>query len=353
MKTKAEASHRSDGAGGALADLEAQLEALWERGQGAFEDIQKEAELREVHARFLGSKGELTAALKQLRHLSKELRPKAGALANDVKVKLTQLSEQVLRDLRAEAREAELHRAAVDITLPGRAFPVGKLHPISRMCDELVRIFISMGFEVVEGPEIETQENNFVKLGFPEDHPAMDMQDSFYLEQPDALLLRTHTSNVQVREMQRRKPPMAVISPGAVYRRDDDATHSPKFFQLEGFLVDSHVTFAQLKGVLSTFLRRVFGTDAHIRFRPSYFPFVEPGGEVDVGFINKDGELQWMEVLGCGMIHPTVFNYVGYDPEVYTGFAFGMGVDRLAMLRYGVGNIRALYENDVRFLERV
>jgi phenylalanyl-tRNA synthetase alpha chain len=266
------------------------------------------------------------------------------------------------------ARDAALTGPYVDPTLPGRARVPGRIHPIRRVLWDLSDVFGSLGFDVATGPEIDFAANNFDKLGFPPDHPAMDMHDSFFVRggEQDRVMLRTHTSTIQIREMLRRKPPVAVVGPGVVYRRDDDATHSPMFFQLEGFLVDRGVSFAHLRGVLSLFAQRMFGVGAPVRMRPSFFPFVEPGAEVDVGcMLCKPWERPhgvaapdcrvckgsgWLEILGCGMIHPVVFENVGYDPEVWSGFAFGMGIDRIAMLRYGIPNIRLLFENDPRFL---
>ncbi|HEX5661241.1 MAG TPA: phenylalanine--tRNA ligase subunit alpha, partial [Polyangiales bacterium] len=239
----------------------------------------------------------------------------------------------------------------IDPTLPGRNVRIGRLHPITQVTYRLLDVFASLGFDVADGPEIDLHKHNFDMLGFPPDHPATDMQDSFFVAREGSTevdrgsLLRTHTSTIQIREMLERKPPLAVVAPGAVYRRDDDATHSPMFFQIEGFVVDEGVTFAQLKGVLTRFLRALFGEETPVKFRPSYFPFVEPGGEID---IYRNG--RWMEVLGCGMIHPVVLENVGYDPQKVSGFAFGMGVDRMAMLLYGIDNIKQLYENDVRLL---
>jgi phenylalanyl-tRNA synthetase alpha chain len=236
----------------------------------------------------------------------------------------------------------------------------GHVHPIIQTRDELLAIFKDLGFVIAQGPEVELEENNFTKLAFPPDHPATDMQDSFWVS--NTVLLRTHTSNMQIREMSTHKPPMAIVSAGVVYRRDDDVTHSPMFHQIEGFLVDEHVTFADLKGVLTAFAQRLYGAGLPVRFRPSYFPFVEPGAEMDVACVfcaRPDGTRAgcrtckgtgWMEVLGCGMIHPAVFENCGIDPEKYTGFAFGLGIERVAMLRYGIPDIRLLYENDPRFL---
>jgi len=295
-----------------------------------------------------------------------------GQKANALKQEVQALFDARLEGLARAQRDAELTGPMLDVTLPGRGVGPGRLHPITRIKHALFDVFEGLGFDVADGPEIDLHENCFDKLGFPPDHPATDMQDTFFVTRTEdgaaaTTVLRTHTSTIQIREMLRRKPPLAVIAPGAVYRRDDDATHSPMFAQLEGFLVDEDVSFSDLKGVLTEFARRVFHADVTVRFRPSYFPFVEPGGELDIGCVfcraweGNAGRTAacrvckgsgWLEILGCGMIHPVVFENVGYDPERYTGFAFGMGLDRIAMLKYGVPNIKLLYENDVRFLSQ-
>ncbi|MAQ18086.1 MAG: phenylalanine--tRNA ligase subunit alpha [Sandaracinus sp.] len=275
---------------------------------------------------------------------------------NALKTAIQSLFDARLEALEKAALQAELEGPALDLTLPGRRPLPGRLHPITRAEYDLLDIFGSMGFEVARGPEIDTFARCFTQLGFPPDHPATDEHDTFYVtgggEGDDAHVLRTHTSTMQIREMSRREAPLAVVSPGKVFRRDDDATHSPMFHQLEGFLVDEGITFAHLQGMLTVFLERFFGGGIEVRFRASYFPFVEPGAEVDVRRKAEHGgdPGPWMEILGCGMIHPTVLKNVGYDPEKVSGFAFGMGVDRIAMVRHGVPNIKALYENDQRFL---
>ena len=336
----------------------------------AFEDAEGEQALREAAARFVGPQGELTKLLRSMREVPAERRRALGQAANRLKQTITAAFEARLRALREAARQRELSGPRLDVTLPGRRPPAGRVHPLRRVTDELLDVFVALGFEVADGPEVELHEANFDRLGFPPDHPATDMQDSFFVRtegaRPGWTLLRTHTSTIQVRQMLQRRPPLALVAPGAVYRRDDDATHSPMFFQLEGLLVDEEVSFAHLRGVLQRFVARFFGEDVPIRLRPSYFPFVEPGGEVDIGCTfcrpweggaaRSEGcrpcsGTGWLEVLGCGMVHPVVFEHVGYDPERWTGFAFGLGIDRIAMLRYGVPNIRLLYENDVRFLE--
>jgi phenylalanyl-tRNA synthetase alpha chain len=330
-----------------LRSISAELEA------GAFDAAKTEHELREINARFVGANGSLTNVLKLMRELPGDQRKPKGQAANEVKQRVEALFEARLQALHREAREADL-KAPFDVTLPGRGVMPGRLHPITRVRHELLDIFESLGFEVVDGPEIDLHENCFDRLGFPPDHPATDMQDTFFVKhqlrdaeaQDRSVLLRTHTSTMQIREMSRRPPPLAVVSAGAVYRRDDDATHSPMFHQIEGFLVDEKVTMADLKGVLQRFLERLYGEAIEVRLRPSYFPFVEPGAEVDA---RRPGG-SWMEIGGCGMIHPVVFEQVGYDPTKVSGFAFGMGIDRMAMVKFGVPNIKLLFENDVRFL---
>jgi phenylalanyl-tRNA synthetase alpha chain len=348
-------------AGDVRTALERSIAVLRATFRARFEAATAEPALREEKARILGKKGELTAILKQMPALEAGARRAAGELVNTLKNEVEAVFEERLRALDRGERDAELSAPAFDITLPGREpAPLGHAHPISIVRDEIVDILVSLGFAVHDGPEVETEENNFTKLGFPPDHPATDMQDSFWTT--DGLLLRTHTSNIQVRAMSTQPPPMAYIAPGAVYRRDDDATHSPMFHQIECFLVDEHVSVAHLKGVLGTFAERFFGAGTPIRLRPSYFPFVEPGAEVDVGcpFCRRaDGSRAgcsvckrsgWIEILGCGMIHPVVFESCGIDPEKWSGFAFGMGVERVAIVRYGIPDIRLLFENDPRFL---
>jgi phenylalanyl-tRNA synthetase alpha chain len=361
--------------------LEEGLTRIEGRYEAMFAAAPDEPALRSAAARILGPSGELTALLKLMPRVPGDARKPLGQRANGLKRAVEHAFGARLAALEEAARAAELAGPHVDVTLRGRALPPGRLHPITRVVHDLADVFTSLGFDVAEAPEVDLYEYNFDKLGFPPDHPATDMQDSFFVDpggpradgtaRPRAVL-RTHTSNVQVREMLRRRtPPMAVVGPGAVYRRDDDATHSPMFFQVEGFLVDEGVSFAHLKGVLQRFADRTFGRGTPLRLRPSYFPFVEPGAEVDIGCMfcrGWDGGSDaasrqaacrvckgtgFLEVLGCGMIHPVVFEHVGIDPERYTGFAFGMGIDRIAMLRYGISDIRWLYENDVRFLAQV
>lgn len=344
----------------------------------AFADAKSEQALREANAKLVGPQGELTKLLKLMPKLPKDRRRELGQRANAVKTEIQKAFEGALEQLARAEREAELTGPALDVTLPGRNVRRGRLHPLTRTIHELMDVFVALGFDVADAPEIDFASHNFDKLGFPPDHPATDMQDSFFVKRPDGkpdldVVLRTHTTTIQVHQMKDREPPMAVICPGAVYRRDDDATHSPMFAQIDGFAVDEGLTFAHLKGVLTAFVRRLFGEVVPVRFRPSYFPFVEPGAELDMGCVfcepwTEAGSAPqrdrtracrvckgtgWMEILGCGMIHPVVFEGLGIDPKRYTGFAFGMGIDRIAMLRHGVANIRLLYENDPRFLSQL
>jgi phenylalanyl-tRNA synthetase alpha chain len=338
--------------------IEHGLAALGTRYHDAFAAAQSEQALRLEHAKILGKKGELTAVLALMRNVPAADRPVAGAKVNAFKEEVESAFAERLRALARAARDAELNARPSDLTLPGRGeLGRGHAHPIIQVRDDLLAIFRDLGFAVAAGPEVELDENNFTKLAFPPDHPATDMQDSFWIG--PSVLLRTHTSNVQVREMTTHAPPLAVVSAGAVYRRDDDVTHSPMFHQIEGFLVDEHVSFAELKGVLTAFAERLYGAGAPVRFRPSYFPFVEPGAELDVGCVFCAGagcrvckHSGWMEVLGCGMIHPDVFRHCGLDSERFTGFAFGMGIERTAQLRNGIPGIRPFWENDLRFLRQ-
>jgi phenylalanyl-tRNA synthetase alpha chain len=355
-----------------VTQIEEGLSALGDRFRDAFARAATEAELRAEHARILGKKGELTAVLNLLRTVPASDRPRVGALVNTFKAGVESEFEARLSAIARAALEAELSARPFDLSLPGRlSLGRGHAHPVLAVRDELLAIFRDLGFSPVPGPEIELEENNFTKLAFPPDHPATDMQDSFWFA--PGLLLRTHTSNVQAREMTAlaercrasgEPARLAVVSAGPVYRRDDDVTHSPMFHQMEGFLIDERVSLAELRGVLSAFAERLYGPGTPVRFRPSYFPFVEPGAEVDVGCVFCSIEegtrascrvckaTGWLEVGGCGMIHPDVFRQTGLDPDKVTGFAFGVGIDRIAMLRYGIPNIRLLFDNDPRFLNQ-
>ncbi len=354
----------------AVTRFESGLAEVREAFGPAFAEAKDEQALRVANAKLTGPEGSLTKLMKLMRDLPGDRRREYGQKANALKQEVSAAFDAALEALARAEREAELTAPHLDVTLPGRRPPAGRLHPITRVTHELIDIFTALGFDVADGPEVDLYEYNFDKLGFPPDHPATDMQDSFFIRSGgDArTLLRTHTSTIQVREMLKRKPPLAIVAPGTVYRRDDDVTHSPMFFQIEGLLVDEKVSFADLKGVLLRFAQRLFGPEVSVRGRPSYFPFVEPGAEIDIScaFCKPwEGDAArtaacrvckgtgWLEILGCGMVHPVVFEHVGYDPEEVTGFAFGMGIDRIAMLKYGIHDIRMLYENDVRFLEQL
>ena len=316
---------------------------------------QTPAALEGLRVQYLGRKGALTQILRSLGQLDPELRRAVGQEANRTKEALEAALEAALVVLKEAARRAET--TAVDVTLPGRRSPLGRSHPLQRVMEEVCEIFRHLGFEAVSGPEVELDWYNFEALNLPPDHPARDMQDTFYFT--DQVLLRTHTSPMQIRTMEQRRPPVRIIAPGKVYRRDSDITHSPMFHQVEGLLVDRGVTFADLKGVLTAFVHQMFGPEVSLRFRPSYFPFTEPSAEVDIACVICRGEgcrvckvTGWLEVLGSGMVHPAVFEAVGYDPEEFTGFAFGLGIERLAMLKYGIDDIRLFFENDLRFLRQ-
>ncbi len=315
------------------------------------------AALDRLRVQYLGKKGVLTDALRQLKDLSPEARPKAGQAVNQAKQQVHQAIEARRQALEAAALEARLARERIDVTLPGRGQTTGGLHPVTLTLERIEELFARIGYEVAEGPEIEDNYHNFEALNIPENHPARAMHDTFYIDAET--LLRTHTSPVQVHVMQSRKPPLRVIAPGRVYRCDSDVTHTPMFHQVEGFMVDENVSFTDLKGMLSDFLRAFFDKELNVRFRPSYFPFTEPSAEVDIECVICGGagcrvcsQTGWLEIMGCGMIHPQVFKHVGIDNEQFTGFAFGLGVERMAMLRYGVNDLRLFFENDLRFLRQ-
>jgi phenylalanyl-tRNA synthetase alpha chain len=344
-----------------LQSIDGALAALRAAFPARFAAAKTEQELRDENAKILGKKGELTEILRGMGRVPGDARKALGEKANALRQDVEGGFEARLRELAQAKRHAELSARPFDLTLPGRApAPVGHKHPLSIVREEIVGVFRGMGFAMHDGPEIELEENNFTKLGFPPDHPATDMQDSFWTT--SGHVLRTHTSNVQIRAMSSRKPPFAFVAPGITYRRDDDATHSPMFSQIEAFLVDREVSMANLRGVLSEFAERFFGAGSPVRWRPSYFPFVEPGAEVDVACARcrqPDGTRKgcnvckhtgWVEILGCGMIHPVVFEACGIDPEAWTGFALGMGIERMAMVRYDLPDLRLFFDNDPRFL---
>ncbi len=323
-----------------------ELQQILDQALAQFALISDEAELEQVKAKFLGKEGSLTALLKGLGKLSAEERPAAGARINQVKQAIESALQQ-RRDTLAQLKlEAKLSSESLDVTLPGRGIGCGGLHPVTRTLQRIEQLFHSLGFAVSSGPEIEHDFYNFTALNIPENHPARAMHDTFYID-PEHVL-RTHTSPVQVRYMEANQPPLKIISPGRVYRVDSDATHSPMFHQVEGLWVDEHVSFANLKGVVQDFLQRFFEQDdLKVRFRPSFFPFTEPSAEMDMSW--RGG---WLEIGGCGMVHPAVLKHVNIDSEKYLGFAFGLGVERLAMLRYGVNDLRQFYESDLRFLKQ-
>lgn len=332
-----------------------ELRQIEEQALRELEAIEEADRLEAFRIDYLGKKGRLTAALKGMAGLSPEDRPEAGRLANRVKARLTEAFESRRRQI--DARDAASHGDLLDVTLPGRRPNRGHLHPISLVTREICDIFERMGFRIVKGPNVELDYYNFEALNIPKDHPARDMQDTFYVT--DNVVLRTHTSPMQIRVMEQQQPPVAVIAPGKVYRRDSDVTHTPMFHQVEGLLVDENVTFGDLKGTLTAFAHQIFGGDTAVRFRPSFFPFTEPSAEVDIRCVICGGEgcrtcsrTGWLEILGSGMVDPEVYGFVDYDPERFSGFAFGMGIERIAMLKYGIDDIQLFFRNDMRFLRQ-
>ena len=322
------------------------LDKLHEEVTGRLERCASEAEIEQIRIDYLGRKGgKLTALMRGLRELPAEERPQAGQELNRRRAEIEGLLDARLKDLRAGPEDLADRGLRLDVTLPGNRVERGRVHPLTRVTDEIIDVFTGMGFEIARGPDVEDDYHNFEALNIPRDHPARDMQDTFFVS--DDHVLRTHTSPVQIRVMEQRRPPLQIIAPGAVYRHDDDATHSPVFHQVEGFMVDRNITFGDLKGVLTHFLEQIFQDKVRVRFRPSFFPFTEPSAEVDV--YHGSG---WLEILGSGMIDPNVFGFVGYDAEAFSGFAFGMGVERIAMLKYGMNDIRLFFQNDIRFLRQ-
>jgi len=333
------------------------LEELRRRALETLAAAASTEEIVAVRTRYLGRKGLLTEVLRNLKDVSPEERPLMGSLSNAIKTELAEKIDALLASRQREAKAEALKGERVDVTLPGRGIPYGSLHPITRTLEEICAIFVSLGFDIAEGPDVETDHYNFEALNMPKDHPARDMQDTFYVESD--IVLRTHTSPVQIRTMEKRRPPVRIISPGKVYRPDLDVSHAPMFHQVEGLLVDHGITFGDLKGTLTFFLRQLFGKETTLRFRPSFFPFTEPSAEVDIQCVMCSGkgcrvcgQSGWLEILGSGMVDPEVFRAVDYDSEAYTGFAFGLGVERIAMLRYGITDIRLFFENDARFLDQ-
>ncbi|MGD9651336.1 MAG: phenylalanine--tRNA ligase subunit alpha [Candidatus Dadabacteria bacterium] len=333
------------------------LDELKKQAREELGSVSDEAALQNLKARFLGKKGAITEILKGMKDLSPEERPKMGQLVNEAKSFVEELVESRLDSIREEKKNRSLFEERIDVTLPGKGLPVGAKHPVTQVMEEIVSIFERMGFEVAEGPEVETDYYNFEALNIPKNHPARDMQDTFYIS--DDIVLRTHTSPVQIRIMEKLKPPVKIIAPGRVYRNDSDVSHTPMFHQIEGLLVDERVTFGDLKGVLTEFVRLVFGEGIGVRFRPSFFPFTEPSAEMDMQCMICGGkgcrvckDTGWLEILGCGMVDPEVYKSVGYDSSKYSGFAFGMGIERITMLKFGINDIRLFFENDARFLRQ-
>lgn len=340
--------------------MKEQLRTIEQQALAEIQAAELPAALEELRVKYLGKKGGLTAILKQMGKLSAEERPVIGEVANKVRESVTNAIEEKRTALQAQAMQARLLAETLDVTIPGKAPAFGHSHPMTIVMEEVRDIFIGMGFSIAEGPEVEYAVNNFDKLNTPEGHPSMDWQDTFYFKEDSSVMLRSQTSPVQVRVMESQKPPIRIIAPGRVYRKDEvDATHSPMFHQIEGLVVDRGITMADLKGTLDAMVKKLYGAQAQTRFRPHHFPFTEPSCEVDVQCHNCGGEgcrickgEGWIELLGAGMVHPNVLRGCGIDPEVYSGFAFGMGVERTAMRRFSITDLRLLFENDIRFLSQ-
>jgi len=337
--------------------MELELQSLEKEARQQLEALSDSAGLEEFRIRYLGRKGQFSTILRQLGTAATDDRPRLGQLANTVKEQIEALFAERQAAINSSDDQSEDFSKFPDLTLPGRIPVTGKLHPVTQVMQEVCTIFENLGFSVAEGPDVEQDYYNFEALNIPAHHPARDMHDTFYVS--DQLLLRTHTSPMQARIMETRQPPLRIIAPGKVYRCDSDITHTPMFHQVEGFLVDRHVSFADLKGILTVFTQKMFERDLPLRFRPSFFPFTEPSAEVDIACVICGGSgcrvckrSGWLEILGSGMIDPEVFKMVGYDPEIYSGFAFGLGIERIAMLKYGIDDIRLYYENDQRFLSQ-
>ena len=338
--------------------MKEQLKSIAPAALQALEAAKDQPELEALRVKYLGKKGEVTAILKQMGSLSAEERPVIGQLANEVRSKIENQLTAKANEIKAAVADKKLAMETLDVTMPGHKKELGKKHPLDSVLDEIKEIFLGMGFDIAEGPEVETDYYNFEALNIPKDHPARDTQDTFYIN--DNVLLRTQTSPVQVRVMEKKKPPIRIISPGRVYRSDAvDATHSPVFHQIEGLVVDKGVTMGDLKGTLADFAKRLYGPDAKVRFRPHHFPFTEPSAEMDTMCFSCGGKgcrlckgEGWIEILGCGMVHPKVLENCNIDPEEYSGFAFGMGLERLVMRRFNIDDLRLFYENDQRFLNQ-
>ncbi len=341
-----------------LKKLKDQLEQIRQSAREALQLCEDPKALEELRIRYLGKKGELTAILKQMGKLSAEERPVIGQLANQVREEIENDLSEAAEKIHQHLLEKKLASETIDVTLPGTPAPTGKEHPLNIVLNEVEDIFLGMGFSIAEGPEVETDYYNFEALNLPKDHPARDTQDTFYIT--ENVLLRTQTSPVQVRVMEKQQPPVRIIAPGRVYRSDAvDATHSPLFHQIEGLVVDKGITMADLKGTLEIFIKRLYGEDSVVRFRPHHFPFTEPSAEMDIQCFNCHGEgcpmcknEGWIEILGCGMVHPKVLSNCNIDPEEYSGFAFGIGLERIVMRRFAINDLRLLYENDLRFLDQ-
>ncbi len=338
--------------------MQEQLTAIQQAASTALKNAQTLDVLEELRIQYLGKKGELTAVMKGMGKLSPEERPLVGQLANQVRNEIETALEEKKSVLESAAADAKILRETIDVTMPGKRSGKGKKHPLTTVLDDLKDIFIGMGFTIAEGPEVELDYYNFEALNIPKDHPARDTQDTFYID--ENVVLRSQTSPVQVRTMENQKPPIRVIAPGRVYRSDAvDATHSPVFHQIEGLVVDKGITMADLKGTLEVFVKKLYGEETKLRFRPHHFPFTEPSAELDISCFNCGGKgcrickgEGWIEILGCGMVHPRVLSGCGIDPEEYSGFAFGIGLERITMFRYGIDDLRLYFENDVRFLEQ-
>ena len=339
-------------------EMKEQLQAIKLSVESALKDADTLEALEEIRIKYMGKKGELTAVLKGMGKLTPEERPVIGALANEIRQNLETEIESKKKTIESRLEEEKLKSEVIDITMPGKKTNVGKLHPMTQVMNTLKEIFMGMGFSIAEGPEVEYDYYNFEALNIPKNHPARDTQDTFYIE--DNIVLRTQTSPMQVRVMEKTKPPIRIIAPGRVYRSDtQDATHSPVFHQIEGLVVDKNITMADLKGTLERFVKELYGEDTRVRFRPHHFPFTEPSAEMDYSCFNCGGKgcsvckgEGWIEILGCGMVHPKVLENCGIDPEEYTGFAFGIGLERIAMGKFNINDLRLFFENDMRFLEQ-
>ena len=346
--------------------MKEQLARMRAEALAALEAVKDAAALDELRVKYLGKKGELTAVLKQMGRLSAEERPAMGALANEVRAAVETALETASKKLEEAALERKLKAETVDVTIPGKAVVMGKQHPMNQVLQQIKDVFVGMGYQVVDGPEVELADYNFTRLNIEEGHPSRDRSDTFYFTDDDSLLLRTQTSPVQIRVMENAKPPICIIAPGRVYRKDEaDATHSPMFHQIEGLVVDEHITMGDLKGALTTLMKQLYGPDAVMRFRPHHFPFTEPSCEMDMqchkckGTGEVDGQVcstchgeGWIELLGAGMVHPKVLENCGIDPEKYSGFAFGMGLERMAMRSTRINDLRLIFDNDIRFLNQ-